>query len=284
MTTTQRLRSQIGRRARELRQDRRWTQTALAKLLDLSQNRLSEIEHGKGSFTAEQLLTILKAFNVTLDYFVPPTEAVSEIQNALARLGASHLAETEVLPTDRLKEVLTVIREALTAAESPRQITALAPVLVNHGESVNFARLSAELEQVGLSRRLGWLVENILVALAAELEAGNLASRDVVRYQRARVFLDHFLSYFSKQRKGLRLLFAGDDILDKGIGSEETLEAVKKACSHISRDYHIVTRIRPEDFRQALEAARGVERPSVSSASPVVPSASQPRGPQAFHG
>ena len=204
--------------------------------------------------------TILKTFNVTIDYFVPQKEATSEIQNALARLGATHLAEsTDVLPTERLKEALAVVRETRAVADSPRQITALAPVLVNHGEGVNFGRLSAELEQVGLSRRLGWLVENIITALAADLEAGNLAPRYVVRYQRARVFLDHFLSYFSKQKKDLRLLFAADDLLDHGIGSEETLEAVKKECSEISSGWHVVTRIQPEDFRQALEAARGAD-------------------------
>ncbi|MFA6318238.1 MAG: helix-turn-helix transcriptional regulator, partial [Elusimicrobiota bacterium] len=140
------LRLVIGQRARKLRQERHWTQAALAKVLGLSQNRLSEVEHGKGSFTAEQLLTILKTFNVPIDYFAPPKATVSELQNALARLGAAHLAESaEVLPTERLKEALAVIREVLAVAESPRQITGLAPVLVNHAASLNLAKLRTEL-------------------------------------------------------------------------------------------------------------------------------------------
>lgn len=255
--TQGKLRSEIGRRVRQLRQERRWTQGALARVIDLSQNRLSEIEHGKGSFTAEQLLTILKVFNVTIDYFVPAVEAVAELQNALARLGASHLAESaEVLPTERLKEALSVIRETLTAAESARQIAALAPVLANHAEGINLGRLSAELSEIGLSRRLGWLVANTIDALTAELEKRKLEPRHVIRYQQARVLLDHFLAYFSKQARDVRLVFAAEDILDKGIGSPETLKEVDRERSQISRDWLIITRIQPEDFRRALEAAR----------------------------
>jgi transcriptional regulator with XRE-family HTH domain len=47
-------RAWIARNVRELRKERRWTQAELAKRLDLSQARLSEIEGGDGSFTAEQ--------------------------------------------------------------------------------------------------------------------------------------------------------------------------------------------------------------------------------------
>ena len=39
-------------------------QSRLARLLGLSQNRLSEIERGEGSFTAEQLIVLLKTFNL----------------------------------------------------------------------------------------------------------------------------------------------------------------------------------------------------------------------------
>ena len=56
----------IASKVRDLRKARRWTQAELSKRLHLSQNRLSEIERGAGSFTAEQLLVILKLFNVPL--------------------------------------------------------------------------------------------------------------------------------------------------------------------------------------------------------------------------
>lgn len=44
------LRIRVGKRVRELRHARRWTQVELARQLDVSQGRLSEIEAGKGSF------------------------------------------------------------------------------------------------------------------------------------------------------------------------------------------------------------------------------------------
>jgi len=103
----EKLRTSIAGKVRQLRTERRWTQAQLAKLLGLSQNRLSEIELGQGSFTAEQLLVVLKTFNVPVDYFASSkASAESQLQNALARLGGSHLFESsEVLPTEALKEV-----------------------------------------------------------------------------------------------------------------------------------------------------------------------------------
>ena len=79
----------IGARLRELRQERRWTQQRLAALLGITQGHLSQLERGKREFTAQQLLTILKHFNVPIDYFSgEKVSAGSQIQNALARQGA----------------------------------------------------------------------------------------------------------------------------------------------------------------------------------------------------
>src|SRR5262245_15672041 len=87
-------RRRIADQVRALRQERHWTQATLADRLGLSQSRLSEIERGAGSFTAEQLLAMLRTFNVPLSYFAAPTrDPEAEIQNALARLGAAHLQE-----------------------------------------------------------------------------------------------------------------------------------------------------------------------------------------------
>jgi XRE family transcriptional regulator, fatty acid utilization regulator len=62
-------RAQISRKVRELRTGRRRTQAELAKRLGLSQARLSEIERGQGSFSAEQLLEIFQLFNVDPSFF-----------------------------------------------------------------------------------------------------------------------------------------------------------------------------------------------------------------------
>ena len=49
-------RLQVARKVRELRTRLNWTQIELARKLGLSQGRLSALERGTGSFTAEQLL------------------------------------------------------------------------------------------------------------------------------------------------------------------------------------------------------------------------------------
>ena len=84
--------SQIGRDVRALRRERAWTQGELAEKLGLSQSRLSEIESGGGSFTAEQFLRILTLFNVTTSRFTGGVvDREAQFQNALARLGAHQL-------------------------------------------------------------------------------------------------------------------------------------------------------------------------------------------------
>src|SRR5690606_20715571 len=115
-----------------------WTQAELSKQLQLSQSRLSEIERGAGSFTAEQLLLLLKLFNVTASDFVSERgDQDLRIQNALARLGASHLQESvEVLPSEHLRDVHAVVREALVDG-TPRIVTALAPVLVRNASRLH---------------------------------------------------------------------------------------------------------------------------------------------------
>src|SRR6266567_2825625 len=108
-------RSKIAEKVRVLRKARGWTQAELAARLSLSQARLSDIESGSGSFSAEQFLEILKLFNVGIDHFASePREPVAELQNTLARLGAHQLQEREdVLPRKELEDVATVLYEAL---------------------------------------------------------------------------------------------------------------------------------------------------------------------------
>jgi len=166
----------IAVRVRELRTSRGLTQAALAKQLGLSQNRLSEIERGAGSFSAEQFLRILRVFNVGTSEFVPRgRDRGLEVQNALARLGAAGLHEsTDVLVSEELQQVHEVVREALLLGE-PRLVTAVAPVIVMHGARLNLSPLYAELEKLGRERRLAWVVDNTvhaLESLAGEAKGG----------------------------------------------------------------------------------------------------------------
>ena len=178
-----------------LRLQRRWTQAELARQLNLSQARLSEIERGDGSFSAEPFITLLKLFNTDLAEFVPAlsTSQADELQNTLARLGAQHLQESsEVLPSLRLRAVTDVLRETLVLGTYPRLITGLAPVLVQHVHAVNLHHLNMDLARASLQRRLGWLVENTAEALG---RARNHAPRAwASRYRVAEVILKNFLN------------------------------------------------------------------------------------------
>lgn len=251
-------RREIAGKVRRLRNERGWTQTDLAKRLQLSQNRLSEIERGSGSFTAEQFLLILRLFNVPVSDFVSePGNRALEIQNALARLGAGHLQESaQVLPTKDLEDASDVVREALLEG-SPRFITALAPVLVRHAERLSLAKLYAELEKVGHERRLPWVVENTLLALDSLASSPKPQSREWSKVRRrAEVPFKMFLDLAADRTQAQNRPSLPPDVLDATIRSRRTVEEVQRSASRPSARWQVITSIRPEDFEEALRASR----------------------------
>jgi transcriptional regulator with XRE-family HTH domain len=216
----------------------------------MSTSRLSEIERGGGSFTAEQLLLILKLFNVPASYFAEPKQHVGSLhlQNALARLGAHHLYESPLhTPSELLYQAHNAIRGALLEG-SPRTITALAPVFVRNIQHLSPARLHADVGEVGHQGRLGWTIENTIVALDEVLRN---KPRNV-ELQEARLRLQFFLKQLREQWEARAQI---EDILDGTIRSEKTLEQVKRTASPISNKWHIVTIIQPDDFVKALKAS-----------------------------
>jgi transcriptional regulator with XRE-family HTH domain len=248
----------LGSKVRELRKERRWTQQGLAALLGITQGHLSQLERGNRSFSAEQLLTILKQFNVQLDYFATEkTSAGSQLQNALARQGASHLAESEnVLPSERLKNATAVIRETLVSADSARQIAAVAPVFVNHAGQINLTRLRNEFAELGLENRFGWAIESTLEAI--RLESAQVLSREWrLKYRRAAVIIETYTAPF---------IIPGPshnpdqpppfEILDSDLTSPESLKEVLANISPLARKWRIATRLEVDDFVRALRAAR----------------------------
>ncbi|MEO6775752.1 MAG: helix-turn-helix transcriptional regulator [Kofleriaceae bacterium] len=251
-----RSRKKISTKVRQLRLARSLTQNELAKRLHISQNRLSEIERGGGSFTAEQFLELLRLFNVTASDFVEDASDPSlELQNALARLGATHLHESAIVASAVLEEVHDVVREALLNG-SPRLITALAPVLALHADTLNLPKLYAELHELGLERRLAWAVENTLDALdALANESGSGAKGWSKLKRRAEVPFRLFMDLIGPRGEVLGWKGAPDP-LDPTIRSLRTLEDVKRAASKPSERWGIATSIQPGDFVQALRASR----------------------------
>ena len=244
----------LARKVRVLRTARHWTQAELATRLGLSQNRLSEIERGAGSFTAEQFLEILRLFNVTPDDFVAVEQASdAALQNTLARLGARHLRESaDVLPSERLREIDSAVREVLISPGSARLVAALAPALVQNLDLANLTKLQLELAQAGLDARLAWLVENTLEAINQD---SHTRDREWKRlYRRAEVVLGAFAARAAAvlNAKDLRAV----DVLDPSVRSQKTLEDVIAGSSVISRRWAIATSIQPEDFTRALREAR----------------------------
>jgi transcriptional regulator with XRE-family HTH domain len=247
-------RGKIAHEIRGLRLERRWTQAGLAERLGLSQNRLSEIERGDGSFTAEQFLRVLRLFNVDLRRFAPEKEDHdSALQNALSRLGAAELQESaDVLPTDEHSDAAAVVREAL-AGGVPRFLTALAPVLVRNVDRLRLKKLFVDLRDAGLEHRLGWVVENTVEAARAELAAG--APRKWAQLcRRAELVLGRFL--LAIPTPTAEPLPEVLDLIDPSIRSDQSLKEVNAAASAISRKWKVVSGLQPQDFLKALRTAR----------------------------
>jgi transcriptional regulator with XRE-family HTH domain len=250
----------IGLRVRELRKERRLTQARLAALLHVTQGHLSQLEHGNRSFSAEQLLIILKHFNVPIDIFEQRKSNIgSQIQSALARQGATHLYESgEVLPSDRLKSAIAAIREALVSGESARQIAAIAPVLVAHAGQINLARLRTEFAELGLENRFNWAIDSTLEALKKESATQTLSRKWALKYRRATIIIE---SFFSPTYGPAGAVFDAEhptphDILDLDITSPETLKEVTDNLSPIARRWRVVTEIEVDDFVRALRGSR----------------------------
>lgn len=252
------LRKEIGSKVRELRKGRRWTQAELAQRLDLSQGRLSEIERGDGSFSAEHLLHIFRLFNVDPSYFASAktqNRQDDQLWNAVARLGASHLVENDrVLPSQRLQEVHDILREALVRGGSPRLLTALAPVLVAHANELQLRVVESQLLPLGLSHRLGWLVENTLFALR-ELSQRKPSPATVAQYRRATVVLSSWLEALRPES-----VPATQDVLDASIRSDKSRAFIERHRSPISARWGVVSEIGPDDFGNAIEAANEPDR------------------------
>lgn len=251
----------IGERIRSLRLARRLPQRQLATTLGVSQASISRIESGKEGLTVDQLIKVCRLFNVPPSEFFPEEgTAQTQIRRSLIRHGAKNLADDDrTLPSERFVDAKESIKETLIAAESPRDIAALAPVLAQNAGQLSFGELERELAVFDLHfhRRFCWLLDNTLSAIHAELESP-LPRPWRVLYLRARTRLQAQLKS-SKQRW---TDFFGktttheDDVLDVDLLSEPAIDEARLGNSDISNHWNIVSRLQVEDFAKALREAR----------------------------
>lgn len=275
-------REKIAKAVHALRESRQFTQMDMAKALGMSQGRYSIIERGLGSFTAEQFLMILRTFNVPASHFAAQMgSAETDLQNALSRWGALHLvSDNRVLPSQELEEVEKLVEEVLIAGEPPRQITALAPVLVRNVARLNLNKLWAEFVGYGLERRLAWLLDSTREAIKSEL-ARKPKGKHTGVYKRAEFALRLFLKTEPRMKIKKQHSWRSDqdykdfgdkfrwdqygdgedglglqlDILGMPILSEKTLNEVLSEMSDTANTWAVATAIKPEDFIEALRAA-----------------------------
>lgn len=238
----------IGARLQGLRRQRRWTQGELAQRLGVSQPRLSQIENGDGALSVEQFLRVLELFNVGVEHFaqIQPEATASAIQNALARLGARHLAVAEGVAPSSWSDAQDVVAEVLTAPESPRHIAALAPVVVAQVARLDFQALAARLALVGRARRVGWLAANLRSIFHDERPA-------VAAARRAATLLELFAASAAGQVPDAH---APLDILDADIRSLKSARQIFEEADDEAQRWRIVTRIGRSDFLDAWRAAR----------------------------
>lgn len=103
------------RRLKELRRERRMTQSDLAQILNISTGAISMYEKGLRQPTFETLKRIADIFGVTIDYLLE-TEVIPAGMSAFTY--AMHGAEKDL--TDRDKAILLQMAKSL--AEANRQV------------------------------------------------------------------------------------------------------------------------------------------------------------------
>lgn len=249
-------RAAIAERVRQLRLARHLNQAELSRRLGVSQGRLSEIERGAGSLTAEQFLLLLQLFEVEASEFTAPFASASanDREQTAARLRALYVRGSAVSPSEQLRRVAAVLREVLAAPTSLSLVTALAPVLVYNADVLELDALCTALGEPRLVRRFGWLAENTVGAIANELPSASRAFWRKLR--RASSALDACLQALAAERPGPDV---PPDALDPELCGHANLEEALAMSSPISRRWAIVSRLECRHFAEALRDAQAYD-------------------------
>lgn len=254
-------RKELGEKVRNLRIARRLPQRSLAQTLGVSQATISRLESGKEGLSVDQLLQVCRLFNVPPSQLLPEEGAATkQIRRSLIRHGAVNLVDDEnILPSERLADVKEVIKEVLIATESPREVAALAPVLVQNAGKLSVEDLALDLGRLDgrFNRRVGWLLENTLAAVEKEIESAPPHAWRVRCLRAKALFIPELKTL---QRKwdpiwGNRIP-PQEDILDTDLISKQSIEEARGYRSQISHNWNVISRLQVSDFVHALHEGR----------------------------
>lgn len=255
VTDRDRLKQRIGPTVRSLRKRRHWTLAELARHLELSESRLSELERGAGSFSAEHLLVLFRLFQVGPEDFIEPDDTrdpvLGSLQTALAKFGAHHLVTDDASVIRREHDRPgDVVLDVLIRHPTARFVTALPPMLIVSLNEISFPAVQHAVVQAGVPYRWGWLLDQLLGAF--EALAGSAGS---VRWRRdsrrARTVATHFLPGVPRPGDAVAL-----DLLDPDLRSPSSVKAAMASASEIDRRWHVLSRLGTADFLSPIEVVR----------------------------
>jgi transcriptional regulator with XRE-family HTH domain len=276
------LRKHIGQKIRQLRKQRSLSQDQLARQLGVSQAWLSYVEKGEGSLSAEQFLEVLRIFNeIPQSFDLAQRDPETEFQRALAQQGAGHLfQDARVLPSGLNQDIEATIREVLLDGRNPRQITAIAPVLVRQHDRIDLKRLWARFVDYRLENRLGWVLESVAEALG-QITPG-LSSYRARPLRKAEAALRNFLAIRQPEHpeafrhleigpeapksptpEQARILSLLDVLGDKSL-SWKTLRNLWASADAPSRRWGIISSLKTQDFCDALQAGLDLQGAGVA--------------------
>lgn len=104
----------IGERIKERRTELGWTQDQLCQKAGISKSFLSELENGKRSVSADNLLDLARALGVSLDYLMTGREKGTKLAELQIPASLAKFADDAGLS----------FRQALTLLEMQRQVVA----------------------------------------------------------------------------------------------------------------------------------------------------------------
>jgi hypothetical protein len=158
--------------------------------------------------------------------------------------------DPDLLPSENLARVDSIVRETLVSGENPRALTALAPVIISNIGQINLPKLFAQFKDYNLETRYGWLIDNVLGAIALILKDAPPRKQALALTKAANLLQNHRdWAYASDTAHDI----LHEDYLGLPIASAKTKNEVLRNRSEISETWNILTTIQVEDFAKAIQ-------------------------------